>query len=98
MRVPAVRRERSVSETGELIVNPGAATICWQSPGGPAVLLEPPYRLDRVDLKGSYRARLHGLTAGIRLVCRDHAPLFLISPDRLPLLALVAAAASRGHR
>ncbi|GAA2743274.1 MULTISPECIES: hypothetical protein [Kitasatospora] len=95
VRVPAVRREPTASETGELLITHGAdgraATIQWQRPGGPAIRLEPPYRLDRVDLKGSYRARLHGLTAGIRLVCRDHSPLFLIAPRQLPVLALAAA-------
>jgi len=95
VRVPAVRREPAATETGELLISHapdgGPATIRWQRPGGPAIRLEPPYRLDRVDLKGSYRARLHGLTAGVRLVCPDWSPLFLIAPEQLPLLALAAA-------
>lgn len=95
LRVPAVRREMDAAETGELLLTPGRAggpvTIQWQRHGRPAITLEAPYRLDRVDLKGSHRARLHGLTAGVRLVCPDWSPLFLIAPAQLPILACAAA-------
>ncbi|WP_354641963.1 hypothetical protein [Kitasatospora camelliae] len=100
-RVPAVRREATGFEPGELLLTPGPGggpvTIQWQRPGGPTIALAPPYRIDRVDLKSSYRARLHGLTAGIRLVSRDWSPLFLIAPDRLPVLACAAATTTRSH-
>jgi hypothetical protein len=93
--VPAVRRELDAAETGELLVEGGPGhgpvTIRWQRPGRPPITLAGPYRLDRVELRRSHRARLHGLTAGIRLVCRDWSPLFLVSPAQLPALACAAA-------
>ncbi|MEV4613875.1 hypothetical protein AB0K43_14940 [Kitasatospora sp. NPDC049258] len=95
LRVPAVRREPASAEAGELVLTQGPPggpmTIQWQRPGCPAITLAPPYRLDRVDLKSSYRARLHGLTAGVRLVCPDWSPLFLIAPAQLAVLACAAA-------
>ncbi len=96
LRVPAVRREMDAAETGELLLTSDGrsgdpVTIQWQRQGRPAITLESPYRLDRVDLKGSHRARLHGLTAGVRLVCADWSPLFLIAPAQLPVLACAAA-------
>lgn len=96
LRVPAVRREMDAAETGELLLTPGRASgdpvvIQWQRHGRPAITLEAPYRLDRVELKGSHRARLHGLTAGVRLVCPDWSPLFLIAPAQLAVLACAAA-------
>ncbi|WP_457030671.1 hypothetical protein [Kitasatospora sp. P5_F3] len=95
LRVPAVRRETDAAETGELLLSSarpgGPVTIRWQRPGHPAITLESPYRLDRVELKGSHRARLHGLTAGVRLVCPDWSPLFLVSPAQLAVLACAAA-------
>ncbi|WP_371498712.1 hypothetical protein OG871_22095 [Kitasatospora sp. NBC_00374] len=95
LRVPAVRREPASAEAGELVLTQGSRggpmTIQWQRPGCPAITLAPPYRLDRVDLKGSYRARLHGLTAGVRLVCPDWSPLFLVAPAQLAVLACAAA-------
>ncbi|MEU9128210.1 hypothetical protein AB0D08_08895 [Kitasatospora sp. NPDC048540] len=95
VRVPAVRRDPASAETGELVLTQGPpggpTTIQWQRPGCPTITLAPPYRLDRVDLKGSYRARLHGLTAGVRLVCPDWSPLFLVAPAQLALLACAAA-------
>lgn len=96
LRLPAVRRELDAAETGELVVTGatagnGPVRIQWQRHGRPAIGLDGPYRVDRVDLKGSHRARLHGLTAGIRLVCPDWSPLFLIAPAQLPLLACAAA-------
>ncbi|MER5642692.1 hypothetical protein ABT095_37865 [Kitasatospora sp. NPDC002227] len=94
VRVPAVRREMDAAETGELLISPGL--IRWQRHGRPAIPLARPYRLDRVDLKGSHRARLHGLTAGVRLVCPDWSPLFLIAPAQLPVLALAAATSRAG--
>jgi len=100
LRVPAVRREMDAAETGELLLTPGPGggpvTIQWQRHGRPAITLESPYRLDRVDLKGSHRARLHGLTAGVRLVCPDWSPLFLIAPAQLPVLACAAATSRVG--
>ncbi|MFJ9519301.1 hypothetical protein ACIRPK_13645 [Kitasatospora sp. NPDC101801] len=96
LRVPAVRREMDAAETGELLLSAahpgGPVTFRWQRPGHPAITLESPYRLDRVELKGSHRARLHGLTAGVRLVCPGWSPLFLVSPTQLPVLACAAAA------
>ncbi|MDH6577677.1 hypothetical protein [Kitasatospora sp. MAP5-34] len=101
LRVPAVRREMDAAETGELLLtsvgrNGDPVAIQWQRHGRPAIALEAPYRLDRVDLKGSHRARLHGLTAGIRLVCSDWSPLFLIAPAQLPVLACAAATSRVG--
>ncbi|MFJ5233228.1 hypothetical protein ACIQBJ_25455 [Kitasatospora sp. NPDC088391] len=92
--VPALRREACGSQSGELrITRPrGApAAIRWQPLDGDPVDLLPPYRLDRVELRHSHRARLHGLTAGVRLLTADWAPLFLVSPSHLPALALAAA-------
>ncbi|KJK57158.1 hypothetical protein [Saccharothrix sp. ST-888] len=101
VRVPAVRRELDAAESGELLLSSGAGggplAIQWRRQGRPALILKPPYRLDRVELRGSHRARLYGLTAGVRLVCPDWSPLFLISPAQLPLLAC-AVAASRVAR
>ncbi|GAA1145347.1 hypothetical protein F4556_002912 [Kitasatospora gansuensis] len=95
LRVPAVRREMDAAETGELLLSSerpgGPVTFRWQRQGRPAITLASPYRLDRVELKGSHRARLHGLTAGVRLVCPDWSPLFLVSPTQLPVLACAAA-------
>ncbi|MFJ1755725.1 hypothetical protein [Kitasatospora sp. NPDC088134] len=94
-RVPALRRETCGSQGGELRITrpPGApAAIRWQPLDGDPVDLLPPYRLDRVELRHSPRARLHGLTAGVRLVTAGWAPLFLVSPTHLPTLALAAAA------
>ncbi|MGK4582607.1 hypothetical protein [Kitasatospora sp. HPMI-4] len=95
VRVPAVRRELDAAESGELLLSSGAGgqpAIQWRRQGRPALVLKPPYRLDRVELRGSHRARLYGLTAGVRLVCPDWSPLFLISPAQLPLLACTVAA------
>ncbi|GAA3017722.1 hypothetical protein GCM10020229_31140 [Kitasatospora albolonga] len=95
LRVPAVRREMDAAETGELLLSAdrpgGPVTIRWQRPGRPPVTLQAPSRLDRVELKGSHRARLHGLTAGVRLVCHGWSPLFLVAPAQLPVLACAAA-------
>ncbi|WP_441250672.1 hypothetical protein [Kitasatospora sp. McL0602] len=101
LRVLAVRREMDAAETGELLITPGRdsahpALIQWQRHGRPAITLSRPYRLDRVELKGSHRARLHGLTAGVRLVCPDWSPLFLIAPAQLPVLACAAATSRTG--
>ena len=102
LRVPAVRREMDAAETGELLLTSSGrsgdpVTIQWQRQGRPAITLGGPYRLDRVDLKGSHRARLHGLTAGVRLVCPDWSPLFLIAPAQLPVLACAAATSRVSH-
>ncbi|MFC8721508.1 hypothetical protein [Kitasatospora sp. NPDC057198] len=97
-RVPAVRRETCGSQSGELSITraPGApAVIRWQPAGGEPVDLLPPYRLDRVELRRSHRASLHGLTAGIRLVTAGWSPLFLVPPADLPALALAAASTRR---
>ncbi|WP_405011930.1 hypothetical protein [Kitasatospora sp. NBC_01539] len=95
LRLAAVRRELDAAETGELVITgapaAGRVRIQWQRHGRPAIGLDGPYRLDRVELKGSHRARLHGLTAGIRLVCPDWSPLFLIAPAQLPVLACAVA-------
>ncbi|MER5865880.1 hypothetical protein [Kitasatospora sp. NPDC002040] len=94
-RVPAVRRGTDAAETGDLLLSSerpgGPVTICWQRRGHSPITLESPYRLDRVELRGSPRARLHGLTAGVRLVCPDWSPLFLVSPAQLAVLACAAA-------
>ncbi|MEW1908540.1 hypothetical protein AB0442_08795 [Kitasatospora sp. NPDC085895] len=96
LRLPAVRRELDAAESGDLLVtgtpSGGTVRIEWQRHGRPAITLDGPYRLDRVDLKGSHRARLYGLTAGVRLVCPEWSPLFLIAPAQLPVLACAAAA------
>ncbi|MDH6126138.1 hypothetical protein [Kitasatospora sp. GP82] len=95
VRVLAVRRELDAAETGELLLTAGTGggpmAIQWRRHGRPALALKPPYRLDRVELRGSHRARLYGLTAGVRLVCPDWSPLFLIAPTQLPLLACAVA-------
>ncbi|MFD9123672.1 hypothetical protein [Kitasatospora sp. NPDC059571] len=96
LHVPAVRREFDAAESGELLLtgapSGGAVAIQWQRHGRPAITLDGPYRLDRVELRGSHRARLHGLTAGVRLVCPNWSPLFLIAPAQLPVLACAVAA------
>jgi hypothetical protein len=96
LHVPAVRREFDAAESGELLLTStpsgGPVAIQWQRHGRPAIGLDGPYRLDRVELKGSHRARLHGLTAGVRLVCPNWSPLFLIAPGQLPVLACAVAA------
>ncbi|RKE20728.1 hypothetical protein [Streptomyces sp. TLI_171] len=96
--VPAVRREAGGSQSGELCITQLTglpAAIRWQPRDGDPVDLLPPYRLDRVELRRSPRARLHGLTAGVRLVTEGWSPLFLVPPSHLPALAL-AAASTRG--
>ncbi|KDN83830.1 hypothetical protein [Kitasatospora cheerisanensis] len=97
-RVPAVRREAGAAQRGELAITRCAgrpAAIRWLPRDGDPVDLLPPYRLDRVELRGSDRARLHGLTAGVRLVSADWSPLFLVPPSRLAALALAAASTRR---
>ncbi|MEV4558598.1 hypothetical protein AB0K51_16635 [Kitasatospora sp. NPDC049285] len=97
-RVAAVRREGGLAQGGELCVVRTAglpASIRWQPAEGDGVELAPPYRLERVELRGSHRARLHGLTAGVRIVSDGWAPLFLVSPGQLTLLALAAASTQR---
>ncbi|WP_157845434.1 hypothetical protein [Kitasatospora phosalacinea] len=99
-RVPAVRREACGSQRGELSITraPGVpAVIRWQPAGGEPVDLLPPYRLDRVEIRRSHRASLHGLTAGVRLVTAGWSPLFLVPPADIPALAL-AAASTRAAR
>ncbi|GLW55348.1 hypothetical protein [Kitasatospora phosalacinea] len=96
--VPAVRREAGGAQSGELRISRQAglpAVISWRPAGGDPVDLLPPYRLDRVELRHSPRARLHGLTAGVRLVTAGWSPLFLVPPSGLPALALAAASTRR---
>ncbi|WP_100836714.1 hypothetical protein [Kitasatospora fiedleri] len=96
--VPAVRREAGGSQSGELrIVRRRGlpAEIRWHPGTGDPVDLLPPYRLDRVELRHSHLARLHGLTAGVRLVSAGWSPLFLVPPADLPALALAAASTRR---
>ncbi|WP_148283142.1 MULTISPECIES: hypothetical protein [Kitasatospora] len=93
-----MRRETCGSQSGELLIlreSGRPAVIRWRPSGGDPVDLLPPYRLDRVELRHSHRARLHGLTAGVRLVTADGSALFLVPPSGLPALALAAASTHR---
>ncbi|WP_030459068.1 hypothetical protein [Kitasatospora sp. NRRL B-11411] len=97
-RVPAVRREAGGAQGGELRITRRTgfpAEIRWHPGTGESVELLPPYRLERVELRHSHRARLHGLTAGVRLVTAGWSPLFLVAPADLPALALAAASTRR---